>query len=102
MMQQRLDLAPLDVSADRVLKDRAEEVLMSATHRRQSSKMGRCGFGSACINGYLSSPKRASSLTSIRGPGSVSDASVGPAIAGLYLPARALCSRCVRRQGFDS
>src|SRR6266850_5792191 len=32
MVQQRLDLAPLDVSADRILKNRTEQVFVSATH----------------------------------------------------------------------
>lgn len=33
MVQQRFDLAPLDVSADRILKDRAEEIFVFAAHR---------------------------------------------------------------------
>ena len=33
VVQQRLDFAPLDVSADRILKDRAEEIFVFAAHR---------------------------------------------------------------------
>ena len=33
VVQQRFDFAPLDITADRILKDRAEEIFVFAAHR---------------------------------------------------------------------